>query len=143
MKIAIENETEQKQSNIFCKIQSKSTIQQETGDEQNGTPIEQKKIFDWSLFEKEKHDLNSSTSLLLPNKNINSIRIDLVHEYTNLEIIDLSSNQIEELHSTTFNNCTQLKKINISSNKIKVLLKETFQHCEMLEVIDLSFNQIK
>jgi Leucine-rich repeat (LRR) protein/uncharacterized membrane protein len=143
MKVAIENETGKKQSNIICNRKAK--IQQETDDEQNGSRIreEEKKIFDWSFFEMEIHDLNSSTSLLLPNRNINSINIDLIHKCTNLEIIDLSSNQIEELHPDTFNKCTNLIEIYLSSNHIKVLHKNTFKPCKKLEIVDFSSNQIK
>ncbi|EAT47663.2 AAEL001240-PA, partial [Aedes aegypti] len=60
--------------------------------------------------------------------------------HKNLVEIDLSFNQIETLHSGTFDNLELIQIINLSSNKIKSIEKSCFFDLPYLTYVDLSFN---
>ncbi|XP_045525651.1 protein toll-like [Pieris brassicae] len=61
----------------------------------------------------------------------------------NLESLDLSFNEIEELPSKVFNGQDKLMKLNLSRNKIKVLPDGLFIYLMSLKILDMRENNIE
>lgn len=62
--------------------------------------------------------------------------------YTQLEVLDLSKNKIDDLGSRNFEAQNQLKTVNLSRNSITHLKKDAFRGLKSLLLLDLSYNQI-
>lgn len=60
--------------------------------------------------------------------------------YSNLEYLDLSSNNISNLSDNTFDNCPKLEYINLSNNRISVLSNNLFLNTKLLETLNLEKN---
>lgn len=62
--------------------------------------------------------------------------------YTQVEIIDLSRNQISTVGSKNFDALNQLKTLNLSQNLLEHLPKDAFNGLDKLKLLDLSKNKI-
>lgn len=81
------------------------------------------------------------------NKNIQSItwissNITSVAavNYSDLQYLNLSNNNIEEIYEDAFEQCYKLEYIDLSENKLSVLSDKLFQHTILLEYINLKNN---
>jgi hypothetical protein len=59
-----------------------------------------------------------------------------------LECVDLSWNDLQELHETAFYDASNLLVLNLSHNKINDFSSNVFEKLDKLNNLDLSFNQI-
>ena len=87
----------------------------------------------------------SSTLQSLLLIDLNSNNIEEIHESTfirllKVENISIAYNRMQKLGKRTFRNLPSIKIINISHNWLKELDPETFYNVPKLEVLDLSYN---
>ena len=79
------------------------------------------------------------------NKNILSVKDILKDIPVNTTILDLSGNKISLLENKTFANCANLKNLqvlNLTDNQIKEIQKHAFSGLVLLEILDISFNYL-
>lgn len=87
-----------------------------------------------NLFSPEIRELHILGSYLGPVFNTSFSR------FTELEILDLSENQIQKISDLTFVNLKKLKQLSLKGNRLTTLEDRTFAFLEKLEVLDLSHN---
>ena len=78
-------------------------------------------------------DLNSKKLLEIP-KNIN--------KFSNLQRLNLSSNQIIEIKEDTFKSLTNLRELSLGNNKITEIKENTFKSLTSLQTLHLCDNQM-
>jgi Leucine-rich repeat (LRR) protein len=94
-------------------------------------------------------DLQHRTSLYLPDNGYTNIapgtfdRADSDDNLLHVEYLYLDNNEIQELHSSTFNNLPLLKKIFLHNNQIKELEPNIFNNLPSLCALHLQDNQIQ
>lgn len=66
-----------------------------------------------------------------------------VHSIVNIEEMDLTDVQLEELERDAFENCVHLKKLILRRNRIEMLDKDVFSRNRDLQKIDLANNLIR
>jgi Leucine-rich repeat (LRR) protein len=76
------------------------------------------------------------------NKFNDSKQIVFRNNLTKLEKLDLSWNQLREIHNKLFFNVTNLIELNLSNNQLSELRKNLFYHLQNLEILNLSNNDI-
>lgn len=74
------------------------------------------------------------------SQNLSSVPSDLPQT---TESLDLSRNQISQLHSGDFKDMRLLKFLNVSWNSLENIDAETFMNTTLLEILDLSHNSLK
>ena len=94
-------------------------------------------ITDRNLFEKNRN-LNS---IILKNNLLNSLNLNTFSGLDNLEILDLSFNNIPEILEE-FPNCRNLKKLYLNNNNITLILSITFNNVTNLTHLVLNNNKI-
>ncbi|XP_074663101.1 adhesion G-protein coupled receptor G6-like isoform X2 [Tubulanus polymorphus] len=90
----------------------------------------------------EFKDYVNLNSLNLSNNLIKYVHEDAFSHNENLEVLDLSYNNISTLKKETFENTAKLKFLNLSNNHIKSIHEGAFSYNENLEVLNLSYNNI-
>lgn len=86
----------------------------------------------------------SLKSLNLAHNNITKLtNLNIFSNLTNIEILDLSLNKIDEIDEKTFKALTKLKKIVLNRNELTRLHDTLFQQMPQLVVIDLSHNKLE
>lgn len=102
------------------------------------------------LFHNDINHIENSAFTLLENLKLLDLRgnklksfhgSDVLGENSNLKILTLEENEIEDVSS--FNNMPQLEVLNMSSNYLKVVDDNCFYQLSNLKVLDLSNNQIQ
>lgn len=78
----------------------------------------------------------------LKNKNISKLKVNMFHPHTELQKIDLSFNQIEQIPSFLFFKTEKLIDVNFSYNNIRVIDDFAFSGNVNLKKLDLSHNVI-
>ncbi|CAH2312973.1 leucine-rich repeats and immunoglobulin-like domains 1 [Pelobates cultripes] len=82
-------------------------------------------------------------SLSLHHNKIRSIEASQMMQYVALEILDLSFNEITEIHSGTFPPGLRIKELNLGSNRVNSLESESFKNLSRsLLTLRLSKNRI-
>ena len=82
-------------------------------------------------------------SLALTHFELNSIDEDILKDFKKLTHIELSSNEIAEIHENAFKKCPSgLVSINIGSNKLKNLNPSCFEGIVPLRELNVSNNNI-
>ena len=87
------------------------------------------------------YDPETTTQLNLANMGIKSVEESTLDEYTQLESIDLSNNEIVRLDPELFNNCLKLKTIDLSHNRLELIDSTLFEGLSKLKVLLLSRNR--
>lgn len=82
------------------------------------------------------------TSLTVRNSFITTVKADDLSFYSELQYLDLSSNQISLIESSSFALLTKLNFLNLSSNNLAKIHSATFKGSAMLEILDLSNNHL-
>ena len=85
--------------------------------------------------------LEYETSINLSGRGCISIHINALYDLPDLEILDLSNNQISILEPSLFRNLPRLKRLILSNNQISVLPPGIFNNLN-LEILFLDHNQI-
>ncbi|XP_075921379.1 leucine-rich repeat-containing G-protein coupled receptor 5 isoform X2 [Petromyzon marinus] len=88
--------------------------------------------------------LNGTTnleSLTLTGTNISSLPQDFCKQMHKLQVLDLSNNHIQTLHS--LQGCLALEEISLQNNELKAIGEDTFQYLAFLKSLDLSENKIQ
>ncbi|MHA1416781.1 MAG: leucine-rich repeat protein, partial [Candidatus Heimdallarchaeaceae archaeon] len=78
----------------------------------------------------------------LSNKNIKSIDLSNLALCTNIEVIDLSANQLEEIELTPIVN-TELETVILSENSLKSIDLSPLAQCTNLEELILAGNELE
>jgi Leucine-rich repeat (LRR) protein len=60
-----------------------------------------------------------------------------------LKILDLSENQIDDIHEKAFNDLKSLNDLDLKKNQIKIIPKELFKNLKELIQLHLSLNNIE
>lgn len=82
--------------------------------------------------------------LVLSSNNINNLHKSCFNWMSKtLETLNLDSNNLTELHSDVFSTLKQLKILNLKNNYLKTINKNLFKNLNKLQTLDLSYNQIK
>lgn len=88
-------------------------------------------------------DLCNLISLNLSCNNFNDSKLIVFsNNLTKLDKLDLSWNQLREIHQNLFFNVTNLKELNLSWNQLSELHKSHFYHLQNIEILNLSNNDI-
>jgi len=84
----------------------------------------------------------SITKLILKYNNFHSVDASF-NFYPELELVDLSSNELVSIPARSFSSQRKLKELRIESNKISQLGEKTFSGLGKLEVLNLAHNLIE
>lgn len=79
----------------------------------------------------------------LSNNQLTEIHPDTFNYLSLLNVLDLSNNKLLGIHPDTFNSLVKLKKLNLSHNELEEILPHTLKSLKQLNVLDLSWNQLK
>ncbi|XP_029018719.1 leucine-rich repeat-containing G-protein coupled receptor 5-like [Betta splendens] len=82
----------------------------------------------------------SLESLTITGAHITSLPSSVCEQLPNLQLLDLSSNQIQTLPS--FSACESIQKIDLHHNEIEELQENTFHGLMALRCVDLSWNRL-
>ncbi|KAG5273272.1 hypothetical protein AALO_G00149530 [Alosa alosa] len=80
-------------------------------------------------------------SLAVTGASITSLPSSFCEMLANLQVLDLSYNQIRHLPS--FSGCGRMQKIDMNHNEIQEVLADTFQDLSMLRSLDLAWNRLR
>ncbi|EFA05244.1 leucine-rich repeat neuronal protein 1 [Tribolium castaneum] len=101
---------------------------------------------------KEQFPVSNLIELSLANNSIVSISSDVFSNLQNMQMLDLSYNNIEILHPDAFNGqylegdwnpLRSLVKLYLAHNRIHSLDKDIFEHADRIELLSLSHNPLK
>ncbi|KAI8441168.1 hypothetical protein MSG28_009406 [Choristoneura fumiferana] len=81
-------------------------------------------------------------NLTWTDSRISSLEGDLFHNYTKLEYIDLSRNELTRTEHGLFARLTLLRHLNMSHNRLNDIPRFTFADLDSLEVLDVSHNEL-
>lgn len=76
------------------------------------------------------------------NNYISAISSDVFRETENLELVDLSGNQLEQITPEVFGVLRKLKTLNVAFNRIDELVEESFRNNSAIENLDLQGNEL-
>uniref|UniRef100_A0A7E4VVA4 LRRCT domain-containing protein n=1 Tax=Panagrellus redivivus TaxID=6233 RepID=A0A7E4VVA4_PANRE len=82
-------------------------------------------------------------SLSLVNTKLKNLDAASISVYQELEVLDLSSNGIEELPSNFLVGFPKLRKVKLANNKIRLISDDLFKDLPALEGLDISRNHIE
>ena len=88
------------------------------------------------------HRMTSLIELILNNTYLTNVDFLDTDRLGNLEILDLSCNQIKVLRKEAFSKLTKLKRLNLLNNLIEELAPGVFEGLECLKHLNISFNRL-
>lgn len=100
---------------------------------------------DLDIISKEdflSHQCKDIQILRLSRNRISIIENEAFFSLNNLEHLDLSHNNLNNLPANTFQKNTKLRVLNLSYNKLKLLYKDTFSRLLILEELSLNSNEL-
>lgn len=86
--------------------------------------------------------LKNATHLYLNNNSISSIENSIFETATNLQVLNLSFNNLTHLNRNIFDSMTNLSELYLNNNKIWVLKNFTFGKLKNLKILRLQYNEM-
>ena len=86
--------------------------------------------------------LQNATHLYLNNNSISNLEKAIFETTTNLQVLNLSFNNLTYLNRNVFDSMTNLSELYLNNNKISVLKNFTFSKLKNLKILKLYYNEM-
>ena len=126
----------------LVKLQSCSSCEADTLDQTGTVRIEDQKVDIESLFKGLENCIGQITKIILNNVSLKYIPEDAFRNLTNLEVIDLSRNELVSLASSVFTGLGRVRSLRLSHNCLVLLHSDLLRPLLSLTSLDVSNNKI-
>ena len=126
----------------LVKLQRCSLCEADTLDQTGTVRIEDQKVDIESLFKGLENCIGQITKIILNNVSLKYIPEDAFRNLSNLEVIDLSRNELVSLASSVFTGLGRVRSLRLSHNCLVLLHSDLLRPLLSLTSLDVSNNKI-